>query len=76
MVTARGTMATSVDHRCIALRGAVGGDVTCRIYADRPKICRQVQAGDEMCRTARALFKLPGGAMTERALEDALDRIK
>lgn len=68
-------MATSIGHRCVALRGPVGERVECSIYADRPAICRAVQAGDEMCHAARALFKLPGGDMSARALGDALSNL-
>jgi Fe-S-cluster containining protein len=37
------------DGRCMALRGAVGRDVRCAIYSDRPSPCRRVQAGDALC---------------------------
>jgi len=42
------------DQRCAALRGKLRRSVQCAIYADRPSACRQVQAGTEACRKARA----------------------
>ena len=41
------------DGRCLALRGALGRDVTCAIYRERPSPCRRVQAGDPLCRRYR-----------------------
>ncbi|WP_119154590.1 YkgJ family cysteine cluster protein [Caldimonas tepidiphila] len=40
--------------RCAALRGAIGGEVACSVYAMRPSPCRELEAGDEKCRRARA----------------------
>jgi Fe-S-cluster containining protein len=37
------------DGRCLALRGALGGDVSCAIYHLRPSPCRRVQPGDALC---------------------------
>jgi len=37
------------DGRCLALRGAVGRDVSCAIYHHRPTPCRTVQPGDALC---------------------------
>lgn len=39
---------------CIALRGALGRDVSCSIYHLRPQPCRTVQPGDGSCLEARA----------------------
>jgi uncharacterized protein len=44
----------SAGPRCAALRGPVGGATACGIYAARPPACREVQAGDDKCRRARA----------------------
>ena len=49
--------------RCQALQGTIGQHLTCRIYAQRPSPCREVQPGDEQCAKARALHAmqpLPG----------------
>lgn len=40
--------------RCLALAGALGRRVRCRIYHARPSPCRRVQAGDELCLQYRA----------------------
>ena len=37
------------DGRCLALRGALGRDVACTIYGERPTPCRKVQPGDRLC---------------------------
>lgn len=45
--------------RCQALRGEVGGAVSCSAYAQRPSPCREVTAGDAKCLAARARHGLP-----------------
>lgn len=40
--------------RCTALRGRLGQAVHCTIYEDRPRGCRQVEAGSERCLQYRA----------------------
>lgn len=37
------------EGRCMALRGAVGRNVRCAIYGDRPSPCRRVEAGSRLC---------------------------
>jgi Fe-S-cluster containining protein len=37
------------DGRCLALRGALSGRVSCGIYRERPTPCRTVQPGDALC---------------------------
>ena len=37
------------DGRCLALRGALGRDVSCGIHHHRPSPCRTVQPGDALC---------------------------
>jgi Fe-S-cluster containining protein len=39
--------------RCQALGGTIGGDVACKVYAERPSPCRDLQPGDEKCNKAR-----------------------
>lgn len=41
------------DGQCLALRGKIGGKVTCGIYHQRPSPCRRVQAGDGSCLRSR-----------------------
>jgi Fe-S-cluster containining protein len=43
----------SAQPRCVALAGEVGHCVSCSIYAQRPSVCHQVQAGDDFCLRAR-----------------------
>lgn len=46
------------DGRCLALRGAIGDDVRCGIYHQRPTPCRRVQPGDALCLKYRAAHGL------------------
>lgn len=39
--------------RCNALQGVVGQQVACCVYAQRPPACREVNAGDDKCQSAR-----------------------
>ena len=48
------------DGRCLALRGALFGTVSCGIYAYRPTPCRRVQAGDARCLRYRREHGLAG----------------
>ncbi len=41
------------SERCVALRGRLGGRVSCAIYAHRPRGCRLVEAGSPRCHAAR-----------------------
>ena len=55
----------SRPRRCIALRGRIGIDVSCGIYALRPSPCREFAPeagagrGDAACGDARRLHGLP-----------------
>ncbi len=42
------------NERCVALDGTLGEAVSCRIYAQRPEVCRTCVAGDPECTMARA----------------------
>ncbi len=44
---------------CIALSGTVGTEVACSIYADRPELCRQFEAGSPECHEARRAAGIP-----------------
>ncbi|MDD3326818.1 MAG: YkgJ family cysteine cluster protein [Zoogloea sp.] len=50
--------------RCVALAGAIGSEVGCRVYEQRPEPCREVQAGDSQCLKARARHGLPALSAT------------
>ena len=43
------------NGQCIALKGQVGVKVECRIYEDRPQVCRDCSQGSPVCVQARAL---------------------
>jgi Fe-S-cluster containining protein len=45
--------------RCGALRQAADGSFACRVYAQRPDPCREVQIGDSKCLQARMRHGLP-----------------
>lgn len=47
------------EPRWAALRGEIGGPTACGDYLDRPSPCRELQAGDDKCRRARAHYGLP-----------------
>ncbi len=42
-----------LGDRCAALDGVVGTATACRIYADRPHVCRACEPGDDACTMAR-----------------------
>ena len=44
--------------RCAALAGEVGVATSCKIYGDRPDVCRACAPGDDACRMARRRFGL------------------
>ena len=43
----------SYGHRCAALDGKIGCQVACSVYANRPLVCREFQAGSEDCLMVR-----------------------
>lgn len=47
------------NPRCVALDGAIGQAVGCRIYEQRSSSCREFAAGDERCAQARRSHGLP-----------------
>lgn len=63
MLAMRGT--DGPDIRCIALRGKVGEQTHCSIYAQRPSPCRDLKASYEdglhslQCDVARGKYSLP-----------------
>jgi Fe-S-cluster containining protein len=56
VVNARGERHLRLDPsgRCTALRGRLGRDVSCAIYALRPAGCRHVEPGSARCVQYRA----------------------
>jgi Fe-S-cluster containining protein len=58
-VAMRGTHTTQGEaKRCIALRGNVGKQTSCEIYAHRSSTCASVHEGDSQCAKARAAHQL------------------
>ena len=45
--------------RCSALTGTIGIRVACSVYADRPLVCREFEAGSDDCIMVRRSFDLP-----------------
>ncbi len=43
---------------CQSLDGKLGELATCRIYHDRPKVCREFEAGSDKCRALRRAYKI------------------
>jgi len=46
-------------NRCAALAGELGSRAQCSVYANRPLVCREFQAGSEDCLMVRRSFGLP-----------------
>ena len=46
-------------RRCAALAGEIGIRAQCSVYANRPLVCREFQAGSEDCKMVRRSFNLP-----------------
>ncbi len=57
LVCMKGTR--NLPCRCVALRGEVGAEVFCTIYAGRPSPCREFGGALDRCDAARALHGLP-----------------
>ncbi len=55
-----GGMACDGD-RCRALAGVVGDAVHCTVYAQRPALCREFEAGSDTCLLVRDFFGLGDG---------------
>jgi Fe-S-cluster containining protein len=45
-------------NRCAALVGELGNRAACSVYAQRPLVCREFQAGSEDCVMVRRSFNL------------------
>lgn len=54
---------------CIALEGEIGVKVGCRIYEDRPKMCRTFEAGSDRCHTVRRAYGIEPYLTTQEMLE-------
>ena len=45
-------------NRCSALAGTLGEEVFCKVYENRPLVCREFAAGSESCHAVRRHFGL------------------
>ena len=43
-----------IHQACVALKGTLGKDISCDIYAQRPEFCRTFERGGDDCRARRA----------------------
>ncbi|MBI3523668.1 MAG: YkgJ family cysteine cluster protein [Betaproteobacteria bacterium] len=48
----------SHGNRCAALEGRLGERVSCSVYANRPLVCREFQAGSPDCLMVRGALGL------------------
>jgi len=46
-------------NRCAALAGEIGIQAQCSVYANRPLVCREFQAGSVDCLMVRRSYNLP-----------------
>jgi Fe-S-cluster containining protein len=44
---------------CVAFEGQVGGRCACSIHPERPSVCREFEAGSDLCHEARERAGLP-----------------
>ncbi|MCW5961714.1 MAG: YkgJ family cysteine cluster protein [Pyrinomonadaceae bacterium] len=44
------------DKSCVALEGRLGEQVSCRIYNERPQMCRKFEAGSDRCHAVRRAY--------------------
>jgi hypothetical protein len=51
----RGVLYLDGDERGCCALGSNCGEYFCKIYSDRPQVCRDVQPGDAWCRKARRI---------------------
>src|SRR4030095_9187714 len=59
---------------CINLGGTVGQEVACRIYPDRPHVCRDFEPGSDRCHACRRMAGIEP-PLTDTQAVDALHKI-
>ena len=59
------------NGQCIALSGTIGVAVKCRIYEDRPRVCREFTPGCDLCLDVRARDGIPVDG-TDRKVEGGI----
>ena len=65
----------AVDGRCGNLEGTLGENIGCSIYEDRPKVCRDFEAGSDRCHEYRRMFDLEK-QLTHGEVERASKRLQ
>lgn len=63
------------NFSCVALEGAVGETVSCRIYENRPRVCRRFEAGSDRCHGLRRAYGLEPFLTIEEMLA-ALEKLE
>lgn len=56
VVVERALPRTKTDGRCVHLSGAIGAEIACDVYLDRPQVCRDFEAGSDRCFGYRRMF--------------------
>jgi len=64
-----------ITGRCINLEGTLGENIACRIYEDRPNICRVFEAGSDRCLEYRRMYGIDP-QLTEYELKRDLAHFK
>ena len=62
------------DGRCVNMAGEVGVEIGCKVYLDRPQICRDFDAGSDRCFGYRRMYGIDP-PLTEIELAEALDKL-
>ncbi|MEZ5427227.1 MAG: YkgJ family cysteine cluster protein [Pyrinomonadaceae bacterium] len=62
------------DFSCTALEGTIGEMVGCRLYQERPSMCRNFEAGSDRCHALRRAYGLEPFLSLEE-MSAALDKI-
>lgn len=63
------------DGRCQNLTGVVAKEVGCNVYADRPRTCRDFEAGSDRCFGYRRMFGIDP-LLSETEVETALKKLE
>lgn len=62
------------NGHCINLQGNLGEEIGCRIYEDRPSVCREFEAGSDRCHEYRRIYGIEP-QLTDAEIHSALKRI-
>lgn len=62
------------DGRCTNLAGVVGQEIGCKVYPDRPQICRDFDAGSDRCFGYRRMYGIDP-LLTDAVLAEAEEKL-